>query len=92
MPEVFGPWSDESVPATTTATNEDDVASAKEAGGTARGGEGDAKGTEGREAKGTQIETVDEVGSNVALEVSVGVAEREEEEEEEETAAEGEFV
>ena len=60
--------------------------------GTARGGEGDAKGTEGREAKGTQIETVDEVGSNVALEVSAGVAEREEEEEEEETAAEGEFV
>ena len=31
VPEVFGPWSDESVPATTTATNEDDVASAKEA-------------------------------------------------------------
>lgn len=31
VPEVFGPWSDESVPATTTATNEDDAARAKEA-------------------------------------------------------------
>ena len=59
---------------------------------TARGGEGDAEGNGRTRSERNAIETVDEVGSNVALEVPVGVAEREEEEEEEETAAEGEFV